>query len=52
MVDNRSIAALAFPMGMLESLSKDEILLPRFVKWFTNFKVIIEGGDLKSDKRR
>ena len=37
-VDNLSIAVHAFPMCILASLSVDEILLLRYVKWFTNFR--------------
>ena len=37
-VDNLFIAVEAFPMSMLVFLSVDEILLSRYVKWFTNFK--------------
>ena len=38
--DNQSIAAHAFPMPMLTPLSVEEILIPRYVKWSTNFKVL------------
>ena len=36
MVDNLSV--LAFPMHMLTSLSVDEILLLRYMNWFTNLR--------------
>ena len=35
MIDNLSIA-----VRMLTSLSIDEILLPRYVNWSTNFRVL------------
>ena len=38
MVDNLSIAIYAFPMRMLILLSVDKILLPRYMKWSTNFR--------------
>ena len=38
MVFNLNIAVHVFPMGMLTSVSVDEILLPRYVKWSTNFR--------------
>ena len=33
MIDNKSIAIHAFPMGMLISLSFDAIWLPRYMSW-------------------
>ena len=42
MVDNLSMAVHAIPMGMLTSLSVDEILLPSYVKWSTNFRGYLE----------
>ena len=38
MTNNLPLAAHAFPIPMLTSLAVDEILLPRYVNWFTNFK--------------
>ena len=38
MVVNLSIAAHTLLIRMLTSLSVDEILLPWYVNWFTNFK--------------
>ena len=38
LVDNMSIAVLAFPMEKLTSLSVDKILLPRYVKWSKHFR--------------
>ena len=40
LVDNLSVAVYAFPMCMLMSLSVDEILLPRYMNWSTNFKFL------------
>ena len=37
-IDNLSIAIHAFLMCSLTSLSVDEILLPRYVNWSTNFR--------------
>ena len=39
MVDNLSIVVHALPMHILTSLSVDEILLPRYMNWSTNFRV-------------
>ena len=53
MVDNLLIAVHAFSMHMLTSLSFDEILLPRYLKWSTNFRdlsfnvVMVQGGMIK-----
>ena len=38
MVVNLSIAVYALPMCMLTLLLVDEILLPRYGNWFTNFR--------------
>ena len=38
LIDDLSITFRAFAMRMLTSLSLDERLLPRYVKWSTNFK--------------
>ena len=38
MINDQSIAVHAFPMRILTSLSVDEILLPRYVKWSSNFR--------------
>ena len=38
MINYQLIAVHAFSMCMLTSLSVDEILLPRYVNWFTNFR--------------
>ena len=38
MVVNQSIALHVFPTRMLTSLSVDEIWLPRYMNWFTNFR--------------
>ena len=38
MVDNLSIALHALPKYMLTSLSVDEILLPKYINWSTNFR--------------
>ena len=37
MIDNLSIAVQVLPMRLLTSLSVDEILLPAYMNWFTNF---------------
>ena len=37
-VNNLSIAAIVLPMGMLISLSFDDILLPRYMNRFANFR--------------
>ena len=39
MTDKLSIAVHALPMHMLTLLSVDEILLPRYMNWSTNFRV-------------
>ena len=46
MISNLSIAVHTFPMHMLASLSVDEILLPKYVNWSTNFR----GGQFKVKK--
>ena len=38
MIDNLSIPVHALPMCLLTSLSVDEILLPKYVNWFINFR--------------
>ena len=38
MIDNLSIVVHAFAWCMLTPLSKDEILLPRYVNWSTKFR--------------
>ena len=38
MIDKVSIAVHAFPMRVLTSFLVDEILLPWYVNWSTNFK--------------
>ena len=38
MVVNQSMAVHALPMHMLILLSVDEILLPRYMNWSTNFR--------------
>ena len=38
MINNLLIAVYAFPMCMLTLLSADEIMLPKYVKWSTNFR--------------
>ena len=40
MIFNMSIAVHALPIHMLTSSSIDEILLPSYVKWSTNFRVL------------
>ena len=51
MVDNQLIAIQAFPIRMLTSLSVNEILLPSYVKWYTNsrslFNVEMAPSSLK-----
>ena len=37
-VDNLSVAVHTLPMCILIRLSVDEILLPRYVNWSTNFR--------------
>ena len=45
MVDNLSVAFHVLPLSMLISLAIDEILLPRYVNWSTNFKSLsLEQG--------
>ena len=41
MVDNLFIVVYAFPKNMLISLSKDEILQLRYMKWYFNFRGLI-----------
>ena len=41
MIDKQSIAVYAFPMRTLTSLSEDKILLPRYVSWSINFRVLL-----------
>ena len=38
MVNNLSMAVYAFTWHMLTSFSVDEILLPKYVNWSTNFR--------------
>ena len=55
MINNLSLAAHTFPMHILTLLSVDEILLPRYVNWSTNFKVLpLTGFDdsFKTQKKR
>ena len=39
MVDCLSIGVHTLPMSMLTSFSVDEILLPKYMNWSTNFRV-------------
>ena len=41
MVNNLLITVHAFPMHMLKSLSVDELLVPRYLKWSNDFKSLL-----------
>ena len=45
-INNLSITVYAFPLHILTLLSLDEILLPRYVKWCTNFKGLPFNGEM------
>ena len=45
MIDHLSIAFLIFTRCMLTSISVDGMLLPRYIKWSTNFRGLALSGD-------
>ena len=46
MIDNLLISVQIFFMRMLTSLSVDEILLPRYVNWSTNFRGLLFNDEM------
>ena len=46
MVNNLLIAFHALSKGTLTSLSVDEILLPRYMNWCTNFRCLLFNEEM------